>query len=59
MPSISIIGHDAARESKNIEINWFGSSPKCGFITSGSPQKETQTRRMSSTTHKWCVRVYF
>jgi len=48
MPSISIIEHDGSRESKNIEINWFGSSPKCGFITSGSPQEETQTRRTSS-----------
>jgi len=62
MPSISIIEHDAAaRESKNIEINWFGSSPKCGVITSGSPQEETQTRRPSATTRKTtvCVCVYF
>lgn len=59
MPSISIIEHDAARESKNIEINWFGSSPKCGFITSGPLLEETQTRRTSPTTHKRRVCIMY
>lgn len=36
-PSISIIlsNRCTTPRSKNIEINWFGSPPKCGFITSG------------------------